>query len=193
MKIPSPASVIPPTNTGGNLSNYDWYKQRGANLPDITTQGVGQQAPVMLGGQHTVMDDTFIEGMPSAGTVLRDSPEDAVIPPSLEEMGVNVEKPKEYVSLDEYIKSTTEQVEADMAKPAPHVEPVVKGQTKELGAETTRLLKDDLYKMTIKELRDYYRTLGGSKDTSKANNKNYLVSLILRLKTNGTQSEEEQE
>lgn len=38
MNIPSPASVIPAVNMSGNMANYEWYKQRGANLPEITTQ-----------------------------------------------------------------------------------------------------------------------------------------------------------
>lgn len=52
-----------------------------------------------------------IEGMPSAGSIRQDNPEDLVVPPSLEEMGVNIEKPVKYVALDDYISAATEEVE----------------------------------------------------------------------------------
>lgn len=191
MNIPSPASVIPVVNMSGNMANYEWYKQRGANLPEITTQWVSEQQPIMMGGQHTVMDRQMdIEGMPSAGSIRQDNPEDLVVPPSLEEMGVNIEKPVKYVALDDYISAATEEVENNQPQ-VPQPNAVANWQIKTLAEETKKLTETNFYKMTIKELREMYHTLGGMKDVSKANNKNYLVNLILKLKFDGSQSKEE--
>lgn len=191
MNIPSPASVIPAVNMSGNMANYEWYKQRGANLPEITTQWVSEQQPIMLWGQHTVMTEQMdIEGMPSAGSIRQDNPEDLVVPPSLEEMGVNIEKPVKYVALDDYISAATEEAENNQPQ-APQPNAVANWQIKTLAEETKKLTETNFYKMTIKELREMYHTLGGMKDVSKANNKNYLVNLILKLKFDGSQSKEE--
>lgn len=127
----------------------------------------------------------------------KEAEEDAIVPPSLEELGGEI--PQDLDAYINYVESQTVlngvELVGDEEGSAIITNPVATEQTITVREATKASTEDKLYAMTLKALKQEYKRIGGKQSVSNIMNKAKMVNLILAHKgmTNGTQSEETEE
>lgn len=106
--------------------------------------------------------------------------EDTVVPPSLEEdsnqaspLPPGVVNASDVSNLDAYIKETKELQQEGVY-------------------ESQNIPSINYEDMDLKELKEVYTSMWGTRDISHNNNKKSIINLIIDLESNGSQEEEEQ-
>ena len=115
-------------------------------------------------------------------------PEDNIVPPSLEEdsnqtspLPPGVVNASEVSDLDAYIKEA-EKLQQESVYEAQNIPSTN-------SAEVDRSIYEN---MDLKELKEVYASMWGTRDISHNNNKKSIINLIIDLESNGSQEKEEQ-
>lgn len=123
-------------------------------------------------------------------------PEEDIIPPSLEDdpnqaspLPPDVHNASEEDDLDAFIKNAEAQANEPQPPQEPEV-PVIQQQDPQLWAATLQIIENELNQLTVKQLKEEYRSKWWTRNIEYNNNKKSLINLILELVVNGAPQEE---
>ena len=122
--------------------------------------------------------------------------EDDIVPPSLEDdpnqaspLPPDVHNASEEDALDAFIKNA--EAQANESKPQQESEvPIIQQQDPQLWAATLQIIEEELKQLTVKQLKEEYKSKWWNRNIEYNNNKNNLINLILELVVNGAPQEE---
>lgn len=123
-------------------------------------------------------------------------PEEDIVPPSLEDdpnqaspLPPDVHNASEEDDLDAYIKNA-EQQEKDKPEEPVDLTPVIQKQDPKLWAATLQIMENELQQLTVRQLKEEYKSRWWNRNIEYNNNKKSLINLILELVINGAPQEE---